>query len=251
LAGIDSPADWRVASRFVKKTGIAKSTFVVHDSISALYAATQGKPGIIVNSGTGSFAAGVNSAGKYARAGGYGYLISDEGSAFDIGRRSLVAAFRSLDGRAPPTKLTTVLKRAYGVEPLENLLTKLYTEPVEVDSIAGLARLVAKEAPRDMVCDQILREAGDSLAELVCSVARELKMTDSKLVVATMGGSFKAGYRMVRPFRAAIRRECRRVRFSQLRTEPAEGAYRLAASILREGTHASQQLLHSPFMKCN
>ena len=251
LAGIDSPADWRVASRFVKKARIARSSFVVHDSIAALYAATQGKPGIVVNSGTGSFAAGVNSAGRYARVGGYGYLFSDEGSAFDIGRRSLVAAFRSLDGRASPTKLTSVLKRVYRVQHLEDLLSKLYTERLEVDSIARLALLVAKEAPRDWACGQILREAGVSLAELVCAVARKLNMTNSNLMVVTMGGSFKAGDRMVRPFQSAIRSKCRRVEFSQLRREPAEGAYALAASIVRRGTYSLKHSLQSPFTDRN
>src|SRR5208283_1034659 len=80
LAAIDSTKDQHVARRFVRSTNVAREIFVIHDSVAALYAATQGKPGIIVNSGTGCFAAGINQAGEYVRVGGWGYLIDDKGS---------------------------------------------------------------------------------------------------------------------------------------------------------------------------
>ncbi len=243
LAGVDSVADSLVANRFVKKARIARSTFVVHDSIAALYAATQGKPGIVVNSGTGSVAAGFNSAGRYARAGGYGYLIADEGSAFDVGRRSLATAFRSLDGRAPPTKLTAILKRVYGVRHLEDILNKIYSERLQIDSIARLAPLVAKEAPRDRACIEILRQSGISLAELVCAVAKKLNMEDSHLMVVTFGGNFKVGPKMVGPFKSAVKRKCKHVKFAQLKDEPALGAYALAASMLRGKRLGSKNFL--------
>jgi N-acetylglucosamine kinase-like BadF-type ATPase len=247
LAGVDSPRDKMIAYRFVRQTTIAHSLFVVHDAVAALYAVTRGEPGIIVISGTGSVAAGINSSGEYARVGGYGYLISDEGSAFDIGRNALMLAFRALDGRAPWTKLVSILKRRFGVKYLEDLLSKLYSNGLMVEEVGRLAPIVSREASSDAVCRQIMRDAGISLGELACAVARRLRMTRSRVTVATAGGNFKAGYHLMAPFKARIRRECPRAQFTSLANEPAVGAYALAVSALGRGlTRIDRLFLRNP-----
>jgi N-acetylglucosamine kinase-like BadF-type ATPase len=232
LAGMDSPRDSLIGSRFVRKTKVARHAYVVHDSIAALYAVTHGEPSVIVISGTGSVSAGINSTGRYARSGGYGYLISDEGSAFEIGKKALVAAFQAIDGRAPPTRLVSILKRSYRVKRLENALSKIYSKRLSVEQMARLAPLVARAASSDEVCRRILTEAGTSLAELACAVARRLKMTDSQFTVAIAGGNFKAGRKLLGPFKARIRQECPRARFAATIIEPAMGALALAVSAL-------------------
>ena len=58
---------------------------VTGDAESALARAFLGAPGVVVFAGTGSAAFGWN--GKsHARAGGHGFLLGDEGSAYWIGR---------------------------------------------------------------------------------------------------------------------------------------------------------------------
>lgn len=233
LAAVDSAADRRVARRFIRRLKIAKTSFVVHDSVAALYAATQGKPGIVVISGTGCVAAGISEAGEYVRVGGWGFLIDDEGSAFDTGRKALTEAFRMMDGRANGTKLTSVLKRRFRVKTLDNILSIIYANGMNVEKIAALAPLVSKTARHDKVCREILNEAGTALAELVCTVARRLKMTCDSFQVATIGGNFKAGRYLFQPFVTRISKECPHTRIVRLRVEPARGAFLLAASELR------------------
>src|SRR5262249_5109595 len=70
---------------------------VVGDSVTSLYAAFGTGPGIIVIGGTGSIAYGRNGEGKMARAGGWGYAISDEGSGQWIGRTAISASLRARD----------------------------------------------------------------------------------------------------------------------------------------------------------
>ena len=53
---------------------------VVGDMVIALEAAFRSGPGVIVIAGTGSIAYGRNRDGQTARAGGWGFAISDEGS---------------------------------------------------------------------------------------------------------------------------------------------------------------------------
>lgn len=241
LAAVDSEIDRAVALRFVRRTKIARTSYVVHDSVAALYAATQGKPGIIVISGTGCVAAGVNEAGEYARAGGWGYLIDDEGSAFDIGRKALTRAFRMLDGRARPTNLISILKRNFQVKMLKDALSLIYANGVSVEEVARLASLVSRAASRDKACKEILNNAGITLAELACAVARRLCMTDDSFKVATVGGSFKSGRHLLKPFTARIKSECPRARVIRLKVEPARGAFLLAASeLLNRSDHRTR-----------
>jgi N-acetylglucosamine kinase-like BadF-type ATPase len=209
--------------------------------VAALYAATRRKPGIVVISGTGCVAAGVNEAGEYARAGGWGYLIDDEGSAFDIGRKALTRAFRMLDGRARPTNLISILKRKFQVKMLEDALSLIYANGVSVEEVARLASLVSRAASRDKACKEILNNAGITLAELACAVARRLCMTDDSFKVATVGGSFKSGRHLLKPFTARIKSECPRARVIRLKVEPARGAFLLAASeLLNRSDHRTR-----------
>src|SRR5262249_7281093 len=71
-----------------------------------------GQPGVVLIGGTGSVAYGRNAAGCAARAGGWGYLAGDEGSAYWIGRESLTAVALALDGRGPAAAVTAPLSGA-------------------------------------------------------------------------------------------------------------------------------------------
>ncbi len=228
LAGIDSPRDRVIARRFVRDAKIARESFVVHDSVAALEAATRGKPGIIVISGTGCVAAGINSGGEYRRAGGWGYLAGDEGSGYDIGRKALMAAYRALDGSGQPTGLTNAFKRRFRVGALEDALPEIYSNGMTVDEIARLAPLISRMASKDRVSRQILSNAGIALAELVCAVARRLRMAHVPLTVSTVGGVFKAGRYLTDSFTAKVRNECPFAKIVRPRIEPATGAFSLA-----------------------
>src|ERR1700681_4866894 len=71
---------------------------VVGDMVIVLEAAFGSGPGVIVIAGTGSIAYGRNGEGQTARAGGWGFAISDEGSGHWIGRAVVAAAIRACDG---------------------------------------------------------------------------------------------------------------------------------------------------------
>ena len=70
---------------------------VVGDNAIALEAAFGGGPGVIVIAGTGSIAYGQNAAGESARAGGWGFAVSDEGSGQWIGRTAVSSLLRAQD----------------------------------------------------------------------------------------------------------------------------------------------------------
>src|ERR1041385_2690240 len=92
----------RMHDALVQTLGI-KNVELVSDGDIALYGATDGRPGIVVISGTGSIAVGMNRQGKRAYAGGWGPVAGDEGSGSWIARRALEAVARGGDERGPRT----------------------------------------------------------------------------------------------------------------------------------------------------
>lgn len=228
LAAVDSARDRRIAERFVRQAGIARKSIVVHDSEAALYAATRGREGIIVIAGTGCVAAGINREGKYHRASGWGYIIDDEGSAYDMGRKALTSAFRALDGRAPMTALVSALQRRFRVTRLEDALATIYSERYHVEDIAALAPIVVKIARHDMVSRRILENAGVALAESICVVAERLRMKNDRFPVVLVGGAFRAGELLIRPLSRRIRQECPRAYVERFKSDPVRGALMLA-----------------------
>lgn len=78
---------------------------LVGDHETALAGALEEPAGVILIAGTGSICYGVNESGAKFRAGGYGHIIDDAGSAYAIGRDILKAVVRSSDGRQGQTVL--------------------------------------------------------------------------------------------------------------------------------------------------
>ena len=81
---------------------------VVGDMVIALEAAFGDGPGVIVIAGTGSIAYGRNREGQTARAGGWGFAISDEGSGHWIGRTAVAAAIGAWD--EDPTRTSAMIE---------------------------------------------------------------------------------------------------------------------------------------------
>src|SRR5512138_90050 len=102
IAGVDRAEDQEVVLGIMDRIGY-KAAILGDD------------PGIVVVSGTGSIAYGRNARGEAARAGGWGYVLGDEGSGYWIGRHALRAVVRHADGRGRETSLTPRLLRHFGL----------------------------------------------------------------------------------------------------------------------------------------
>ena len=164
---------------------------VVHDSQIALAAALAGGPGVIVNSGTGSVAGGVNSRGESVRVGGWGNIVGDEGSAYAIGRRALGACMKSFDGRGPPTKLLELVMKRLDCTSPQGIIEAVYIKKMTIAEMAGISALVTEAAAaRDFVAGEILEEAGGELARMASTVAKKLRLDRGAYNVATVGSVF-------------------------------------------------------------
>ena len=106
----------------------------------------------------------------------------------------------------------------------------IYAKGFGVEELAGLAPLVAKAASHDKVSREILNGAGIALAETACAVAKRLKMENEHFTIFLVGGTFKAGRRLIDPLQMRIKQDCPNAKARLLKIEPASGALSLAVS---------------------
>jgi len=183
----------------------AKRLEVTHDAVTALMGATEGHPGIIVISGTGSICFGMNEQGATARAGGWGYVFGDEGSAFDTARQALRASLAMEEGWGPPTVLRDRVVAFSTAKDVNEALHKWYTEEYSRSRTATFARVVEECAiAGDRVARGILRNAAGSLARLVEQVRRRLFRPKDEVLVSYIGGAFHSRILLDR-FRQLVR----------------------------------------------
>jgi glucosamine kinase len=165
---------------------------VTNDADSARAGAFLGAPGVVVIAGTGSAAFGWNGESQ-ARAGGHGFLLGDEGSAYWIGRAAARAALRWQDGMGGSALIHDAVIRATG-KGLDALIGDVSTHPAERDRLTALAPLVTALAAEDPAAGKIARRAAEHLAALAEAVRRRLAPADPgwPLPVAGAGGVFRA-----------------------------------------------------------
>jgi len=167
---------------------VGGAILVVGDMEIALHAVFGDGPGVIVIAGTGSIGFGRNAEGKTARAGGWGFAISDEGSGHWIGKRAVTAAMRARDQGTSGNLLDNLLK-SFGIgSPDELVLTANASPPADFAKLFP-AVLIAAEAG-DAMANSVLVQAGDELSELAHVVIARLFPEKAAVPVAMSGGVF-------------------------------------------------------------
>lgn len=161
------------------------------DASVALLGALAGNPGVLVIAGTGSVVLGRNGKGQVGRTGGFGFLLGDEGSGFDLGRKGMQAALRSVDGTGPETRLPQALMACYGIEDPYGVLPLVYRSRSRVDVIARFApEVLSLGFEGDMVAEMIVREGAQDLLRALEALVRKLQLQEAFPFV-TAGGLFR------------------------------------------------------------
>ena len=147
---------------------------------------------VAIISGTGSNCVGINEKGQRAKAGGLGYILSDQGSGYYIGLLALRSSIESEDGRAKPSKLQDTLFKRMSVTSGADLKRIVYNKDFAKKDFAKLALVVVELANiKDQTSIQILQQAGYELFKHVKAVANNLDLKDKEFVVIESGSMFK------------------------------------------------------------
>ena len=201
----------------------------VGDMVAAFCGALASDFGVVVAAGTGSVCYGRNRTGASIQVGGWGQIMGDEGSAYDIAVRGLRAGARALDGRGPQTALLQRIGEALGASSFVEVAFRVYGEPMTREAIAGLATSVCKAAiDGDAIAIAILADAGVELGTAAVTALRSLGLADVDAPVACTGAVFDAGAFITEPFRRTVCAACPQAIIAAAVFPPVVGAFKIA-----------------------
>jgi glucosamine kinase len=234
LAGAARPEITELVHRIIAEL-VPGEIEVVGDNVIALQAAFDSGPGVIVIAGTGSIAYGRNAEGQTARAGGWGFAISDEGSGHWIGRAFVAAAVRSCDeGEDKNPRALDSLMKSWRVETREQLVPAANATPPP--DFAALFPVVLSLADSgDPIARDVLTRAGAELAKVAGTVIRRLFPQSGAVPVAMSGGVFGSSPLVRQVFYNNLRSAHPDAAVNPSVIEPVRGALELA----RKGSHSA------------
>jgi N-acetylglucosamine kinase-like BadF-type ATPase len=220
-AGASAPGTRQFLTEHLVPLTRSGNVVIVRDAMLVLPAAGL-DAGVALISGTGSVAVG-RFQGAEAQAGGWGYLLGDEGSGYWVVRAALQVLLDRRDSGLPPGELGDRLLAATGTGEVSALHELFYRQP-HPRRWAGYAPLILSSA--DPAAARITAAAAEALAGLAMSAAERLAAPVS-LPVVLAGGMFGDG-----ALEAAVRTLIGNARpGSDVRTlaqPPVTGAVRLA-----------------------
>lgn len=195
LAGMDTEREYEVAYKtfmdIIQPYGIQNFT-LVNDSIIALANGTDNLNALIVISGTGSICVGRNEKGATAKAGGMDFLLTDQGSGYDIGRHVLREAVKSYDGRRPKTILEDLVCKHFSISDINHLKTEVYNPPLNKIEVAELSQLCSKAYEvGDEAAKEIFEWVGHELVLMVRTVIRRLEIEHTPTDIVFSGSILK------------------------------------------------------------
>ncbi|WP_026555655.1 N-acetylglucosamine kinase [Arthrobacter sp. 35W] len=200
--GIDTDEDAAALAALIAPHAPGAQITVVHDT-RLLLAAGGARTGVSVIAGTGSAAWGTNDDGASARAGGWGYLLGDEGSGYWLGREAVRHSLKRMDLGLEPDTLTAALLAHVGLDDPRALIahfhhgtTRRYwaaVSPVVFDAAAaGHAESLA-----------MIETAARDLVELAAQCAHQLGITGPIVLGSGLGSNQPALQQSFRTHAAA------------------------------------------------
>ncbi|MCL6532645.1 MAG: hypothetical protein K6U12_05140 [Armatimonadetes bacterium] len=185
--------------------------------------------GLAIVAGTGSVISAFVSDRLARTVGGWGALIGDEGSAYDLARHGLQLAVRSWDGRESPSQLVNAVQAFFGISDLRELIPLLYQRGMPRHELARFATHVLETAESgDALAQQLVVERATVLARDALACARGVFEPQEPLWVALTGGMFRQPSLFQKTFEEVFSREFPRAHYHTPLMEPAVAVARIA-----------------------
>lgn len=200
-------------------------TVVVVNDVGLVLPAAGVDDGIAVVAGTGSNCIGRH-AGREGAAGGWGYLLGDEGSGYWIVREAVREVLRRHDDGTPPGPLTEDLLHAACCPDQRALLQRFYDDPRPDVWAAHVTTALGTDDP---FAAGILERAAQALAGLAASCSRRLN-APPHLPVVLAGGLLTGNLMLADQTRDHTQRLLRGAPVQILNRPPVAGAVALACA---------------------
>ncbi len=183
MAGAAQNPDW--LSAILNQSLPHAQITVAPDYEIALIGAHGERYGVLVLSGTGSAACGINASGESAHSGGWGYLLGDGGSGYWLGLEILKSATRVADGCMEETSLYQQTFTHLKISAPEELISWIYNPDRNNREISQMAPLVlACAAAGDLEAYRIVEDGAEHLYQLYLSVVKRLDFANPPVMFA-------------------------------------------------------------------
>ncbi|GFZ31360.1 ATPase [Clostridium zeae] len=194
---------------------------VMNDGELALKALLKGEDGILTIAGTGSICFGINN--KISeRAGGWGNLLGDEGSAYKIAIEALKLIIIERDYKLPFSDLSLSILNYLNINEAEQIVEFVYSKTK--DEIASLAAVVSEEAEKgNEAARNILITEGISLAKTTECVYKKLNFDSCS--IGLVGGAIRKSKILRNSFEEYLKQRLNLISFIDEDMSPAKGAY--------------------------
>jgi N-acetylglucosamine kinase-like BadF-type ATPase len=238
LGGAGRPSVVRRVATFFEGSYPNATIQVTTDLETALEAAFGPGEGMILLAGTGSAAFGRDAKGRTARAGGRGPWISDEGSAFHIGRQAVGAVVLAEEHRGPATALSDRLFTLHQCRSWDGLAEQIARNADDVfpRTFPLVAELADKE---DAVSREIMTSAAACLVDLAAGVVDRLGWRDRDFLLAKIGGVHGRSKFLDAAIEAELARRVPNASLVRVEMSPTEAAIRMAERLINAKGNAA------------
>jgi N-acetylmuramic acid 6-phosphate etherase len=235
MAGARTESDWTRIRRTAAKAWPGVPCYATNDLETALMAAeetgrtgarSQAIPRVLVLSGTGSCCFGRTPGGRSVKFGGWGHVLGDKGSGYEIGLRALKAVLYYYDCDGEWSLLGRRLLRALLLNEPNDLIG--WAQVASKADIAALAVEVFKAWTHDEIASDILEGAAESLAQDAACCARRLVSRNKAVQFVLAGSVLLRQPRFTRKVEAHLRRLWKKALVTPLRRDSVTGAVALA-----------------------
>ncbi|MEU6643119.1 BadF/BadG/BcrA/BcrD ATPase family protein [Saccharomonospora sp. NPDC046836] len=207
MAGTSKLTDPAIAEMFERawrRAGLPVTPEVVSDAVTAFAAATPEPDGTVLIAGTGSIAGRIRGRRMVAVAGGYGWLLGDEGSGFWIGREAVRAALDVLSRGGQPGPLAGSVLAEAGVDPGEPRAFHRLIAAANGDLPVRLARFAPLVSTAAVAGDPVACAIVEDAARLLVDTALAAREPGERSPVVLVGSVLGQGSPVGRRVRAGL-----------------------------------------------
>jgi N-acetylglucosamine kinase-like BadF-type ATPase len=229
VAGAGEPKV-RSAVQYGLKPRFPKAMITITSDLVFTLAAAGESPCVVVIAGTGSAALGRTLPLTLARAGGFGPVIGDPGSAYDIGRRAVATCLQRYLNKEE-FRLGIEIVETLGCK-LGELMELAQTQPTIV--FPKVFPVLAGAAEKgDEWARELLISAAKGLHDLASEVIDQLHLREVNFFLAKTGGVFSGSMLLNDEFDGLVRGTAPRARIGTLPRSVAEAAAQFACDALK------------------
>ncbi|MGH1364369.1 MAG: BadF/BadG/BcrA/BcrD ATPase family protein [Calditrichia bacterium] len=174
-----------VVSNLLNRNGV-KNFSVLTDAMNLYLAAFNKGQGILLSAGTGSTCLTKDADNTFHKIGGCGYLLSDEGSGYDIGNKAIRRFITDASSGKKRSSLAENVLQFYGMADEQELISEIYASLRPHWLIASCAKTICDAADAgDKEANTHVAQAARDLLQMVETARKRINCTTSSKLTLT------------------------------------------------------------------